>query len=134
MTEDLVSRLRKIREAKAARDEVRNDKYKDSYEKWLALTKSIIKPALRVVEQEFELCEGRPVTATAKSDDDIFLQVGEDEDRCWRLHFKIDESDDCVIVVSVSPAGHERNKSFQLEALTKTVVDDEIAEFMKRAL
>ena len=135
MTEDLSSRLKRIKDAKEAEQEVSKTRHQDFFSQWSNVVETVIEPALEETEQAFLLEKGPLVAARKESPSELFLQVGKEERDCWRLYFRCDWMKFNVKVEVVeSITGRKAHKVFQLEQLTRAVVDDVIAEFMQRAL
>jgi hypothetical protein len=135
MTEDLSSRLRKIKEAKEVEKEVNKTRHTEFFQQCTTVLETVIEPALKETEQTFLLEEGPIVVARKESSSEIVLQVGKEERNCWRLSFKCDWMNFNVKVETVETVtGRKVPKVFKLEELTRSTVDDLIAEFMQKAL
>lgn len=135
MTEDLSSRLRKIKEAKEAEKEVNETRHTDFFQQWTTVLENVIEPAIKETEHTFLLEEGPVVVARKESSREIVLQVGKEERNCWRLSFKCDWMNFNVKVETLETVTSRKvPKTFKLEELTRSAVDDLIAEFMQRAL
>ena len=134
MTEDLSSRLKKIKAAKDAARTADQDKYKSFAKGWGTLAEDVIEPALEETERTFLLEDDGPVVTAKKEGEDRVLQVGKDDRRCHQLRFRSDWPNCRVILIITSPTGSRREMPFRLEELSKAVIDDHISGFMAATL
>lgn len=133
MTEDLSSKLKKIKAAKEAKRETDRDTYTSFIKGWNKLVEDILDPSLEETEQTFLLEDGPPVFFKKEGEDRV-LQVEKDERRCHRLRFHPYWPECRVIIETTSPNRYRHEDKYKLEDLSKAAVDEYISRFMEKAL
>jgi hypothetical protein len=131
---DLPNRLKKVEEAQDARAKVNGANEEVFAKGWDKFRDTVVTPAFTETHEYYVLQEdysNKPeVSCLILSDEDICLQVGSNEFRCWRLHFKADPPRRRVSIMTVNPAGRVQKRYSPLAELSRTVVDSEIEEFI----